>query len=210
MGDHVDEVVNDEDLAVLEVVVDILSAKDLVAGDSTGTSDPYVKGSIKELSGKPSKLYKFRSSTVKKTVNPEWDEYVHKRTWELKLTPGQSCVIQVIPSTVPFTLFLLRAFFFFFDLSFYKRKVFDEDTMGQDENLGSATLEYTEINKIVSKQGGEAQKTLNLKEKHGKPAQGTLTIKIKARAVLVAQVLFAILCTLFLSFLGFFQRGNSY
>eukprot|EP00466_Bigelowiella_natans_P019295 jgi/Bigna1/68192/fgenesh1_pg.5_\ len=49
----------------------IHSANDLPAGDKSGLSDPYVNVVIKEKDGKESKL---KTKTIKKTLDPEWDE----------------------------------------------------------------------------------------------------------------------------------------
>jgi len=49
----------------------IHSANDLPAGDKSGLSDPYVNVVIKEKDGNESKL---TTKTIKKTLDPEWDE----------------------------------------------------------------------------------------------------------------------------------------
>ncbi|KAL6041498.1 FerI, variant 2 [Balamuthia mandrillaris] len=85
-----------------DLVVTIVEARNLIAGDSNGLSDPYACLSV----GKT----KFKTKTIKKTLNPRWEESFF---FTLPYPPEQQRL---------------------------KLKVFDWDMIGSDDRLGKTWI----------------------------------------------------------------------
>jgi hypothetical protein len=101
----------------------IRGCNNLLAADKGGTSDPYVTANLLEKTGKPVKKEQFKTKTIKKTVNPVFDE---------TFTFGDAFELSVPPSQLPSL----------------ELKVYDSDTFSS-EALGFIVIPLAEINEQV-------------------------------------------------------------
>ena len=92
----------------IEIFVRVESARNLVAADKGGTSDPYAK---LKLDG-----HEYRTSTVKKTIDPVWDQ---EFAWR-----GKQSMMLAQPLNI---------------------KVFDNDALSRDDKLGEAQVELNSL-----------------------------------------------------------------
>lgn len=103
------------------LTVKIVEGKDLIACDSSGVSDPYIKLSLQDV--KTQKLEKFKSKTIKKTVNPVFNEvFVLGKNVDLLEIENQAIL---------------------------KLMVYDSDTFSSEE-MGKIEIDLKEINQETS------------------------------------------------------------
>ncbi|GMH54373.1 hypothetical protein TrLO_g6427 [Triparma laevis f. longispina] len=101
--------------------VKIVEGKDLIACDSSGVSDPYIKLSLQDV--KTQKLENFKSKTIKKTVNPVFNEvFVLGKNVDLLEIENQPIL---------------------------KLMVYDSDTFSSEE-MGKIEIDLKEINQETS------------------------------------------------------------
>lgn len=105
----------------LTLIVEVVSGRSLLAKDQRGTSDPYCKVKVKEGRGKQ----KERTKVISKTRDPVWNE-----TFEFK-----SCCNRIAVEGDPRMAEPGKAPELNWDLKL-KISCYDQDRMGQDENLG--------------------------------------------------------------------------
>ncbi|GJP68199.1 hypothetical protein CLOP_g24933 [Closterium sp. NIES-67] len=73
--------------AVATLLVEVIEAKDLLAADSGGTSDPYVKGSIGAA--------RFQTSVISKNLNPHWNQKFELPIADWSLPESYTLVLRV-------------------------------------------------------------------------------------------------------------------
>ncbi|CAI5512583.1 unnamed protein product [Closterium sp. Naga37s-1] len=73
--------------AVATLLVEVIEAKDLLAADSGGTSDPYVKGSIGAA--------RFQTAVISKNLNPQWKQKFEVPVADWSLPESYTLVLRV-------------------------------------------------------------------------------------------------------------------
>ncbi|CAI5472228.1 unnamed protein product [Closterium sp. Yama58-4] len=73
--------------AVATLLVEVIEAKDLLAADSGGTSDPYVKGSIGAA--------RFQTTVISKNLNPQWKQKFEVPVADWSLPESYTLVLRV-------------------------------------------------------------------------------------------------------------------
>ncbi|CAI5949455.1 unnamed protein product [Closterium sp. NIES-65] len=73
--------------AVATLLVEVMEAKDLLAADSGGTSDPYVKGSIGAA--------RFQTAVISKNLNPQWNQKFDVPVADWSLPESYTLVLRV-------------------------------------------------------------------------------------------------------------------
>lgn len=56
------------------LLVDVVEAKNLIACERSGVSDPYVEANLTDIAGRPIKNEKFKTSVRPKTLAPKFDQ----------------------------------------------------------------------------------------------------------------------------------------
>eukprot|EP00602_Paraphysomonas_sp_CaronLab_P003319 CAMPEP_0185019240 /NCGR_PEP_ID=MMETSP1103-20130426/1865_1 /TAXON_ID=36769 /ORGANISM="Paraphysomonas bandaiensis, Strain Caron Lab Isolate" /LENGTH=1852 /DNA_ID=CAMNT_0027549443 /DNA_START=18 /DNA_END=5573 /DNA_ORIENTATION=+ len=56
------------------LIVDVVAARNLIACERSGTSDPYVSANLLDIANRDIKHEKFKTSSKSKTLNPKWGE----------------------------------------------------------------------------------------------------------------------------------------
>ncbi|CAI7791828.1 unnamed protein product [Closterium sp. NIES-53] len=73
--------------AVATLLVEVIEAKDLLAADSGGTSDPYVKGSIGAA--------RFQTAVISKNLNPQWKQKFEVPVADWSLPESYTLILRV-------------------------------------------------------------------------------------------------------------------
>ncbi|CAI5536485.1 unnamed protein product [Closterium sp. Naga37s-1] len=73
--------------AVATLLVEVIEAKDLLAADAGGTSDPYVKGSIGAA--------RFQTTVISKKLNPQWNQKFEVPVADWSLPESYTLVLRV-------------------------------------------------------------------------------------------------------------------
>ena len=55
------------------LIVDVLGARNLIACERSGTSDPFVVANLLDIANREIKNEKHKTSAKTKTLNPKWD-----------------------------------------------------------------------------------------------------------------------------------------
>ena len=62
------------------VEVEVIKAINIIAADKSGTSDPYCKLKLVQADGKVMPSEEYKTKTIQRTLNPEWDETISMGT----------------------------------------------------------------------------------------------------------------------------------
>jgi hypothetical protein len=56
------------------LLVDFIEAKNLIACERSGTSDPFIAAQLVNIAGREIKNEKFNTNVMKKTLSPKWEQ----------------------------------------------------------------------------------------------------------------------------------------